>query len=159
VTRNPGRSATPPDPVPPLPDIHELLPHRYPFLLVDRITALEPGQRVVGIKRVTGNEWILRADRSPPPAQGMPGVLVVEALAQLSAAILVSLVPGGEGAVGYFMGMDRVRFRGSVRPGDEIRLEVELLQFRRGICRLRGTATVDGRQLVRAQLTTVVRAR
>jgi 3-hydroxyacyl-[acyl-carrier-protein] dehydratase len=143
----------------PLPDIHALLPHRYPFLLVDRITALDPGKRVEGVKHVTGSEWMLRADRSPPPAAGMPSLLVVEALAQLSAAILVSLVPGGEGVVGYFMGMDGVRFRGSAHAGDVIRLRVELLQFRRGICRLRGTATVDEREIVRAQLTTVVRTR
>ena len=149
-----------PSPVP-LPDPLELLPHRYPFLLVDRITALDPGRRAEGIKRVTGGEWFfIGAGSEPgtlPPAMGMPGGLVVEALAQLSAAVMIGLVDDAAGAVGYFMGLDRVRYRGTARAGDEIRLVVELLRFRRGLCRTRGEAWVNGRRIVRAELTTVLR--
>jgi 3-hydroxyacyl-[acyl-carrier-protein] dehydratase len=138
-------------------DVHALLPHRYPLLLVDAVTELEPGQRVVGIKRVTGNEWCGCGPAGLGAPCAMPHNLVVEALAQLSAAILVGLVEGGEGAIGYFMGINRVRYRGAARPGDVVRLEVELRQFRRGICRTFGVATVEGTQIVRAELTTIVR--
>ena len=142
-----------------LPDIFELLPHRFPFLLVDRITGLDPGRRAEGIKRVTGNEWFLgeaTLDIAPPPDIGMPNGLVVEALAQLSAAVLIGLVDSASGAVGYFMGLDRVRYRGTVRAGDDLRLAVELRQFRRGVCRLHGDAWVGQRRVVRADLTIVV---
>jgi 3-hydroxyacyl-[acyl-carrier-protein] dehydratase len=141
----------------PLPEVLGLLAHRYPFLLLDRITSLEPGRRATGIKRVTGTEWFCR----PAPASGglaMPGGLVVEALAQLSGAVLLGLAGESRAAVGYFMGLTGVRYRGEARPGDEVRLEVELLQFRRGVCRTRGEAWVGGRRIVRAELTTVLRA-
>jgi 3-hydroxyacyl-[acyl-carrier-protein] dehydratase len=139
-----------------LPDVETILPHRYPFLLVDRITALTPGRRAEGIKRVTGNEWCMDAMMGAS-STGLAGGLVVEALAQLSAAVMLGLVDEGAGAVGYFLGVDRVRFRGVPRAGDELRLSVELLRFRRGICRTRGEVWVDGRRIVRAELTTAVR--
>jgi 3-hydroxyacyl-[acyl-carrier-protein] dehydratase len=139
----------------PLPDVRALLPHRYPFLLVDRVTALDPGRRAEGIKRVTGGEWFLGG---AAPGGAMPGGLVVEALAQLSGAVIVGLVDSAAGTVGYFLGLDRVRYRGAARAGDEIRMVVELLRFRRGICRTRGEAWVDGRRIVRAELTTALRA-
>ena len=142
-----------------LPDIFELLPHRFPFLLVDRITGLDPGRRAEGIKRVTGNEWFLgesTLDASPPRDIGMPNGLVVEALAQLSAAVLIGVVDSAGSAVGYFMGLDRVRYRGTVRAGDDLRLAVQLRQFRRGVCRLHGDAWVGERRVVRADLTIVV---
>lgn len=139
-----------------LPDVQGLLPHRYPFLLVDRVTAIDPGRRVEGIKRVTGNEWFQIGTGDARLA--MPHVLIVEALAQLSAGILIGLVDGAAGAIGYFMGMSRVRFRGIASPGDEIVLTAELLHFRRGICRTRVTASVDGCRIVTAELTTIVRA-
>ena len=143
-----------------LPDVSDLLPHRHPFLLIDRITALDPGRRAEGMKRVSGGEWFLgevSLDPSAGPSLGMPNALVVEALAQLSAAVLVGLVESGSGVVGYFMGLDRVRYRGAARAGDDLRLVVELRQFRRGVCRLHGEASVDGRRIVRADLTIVVR--
>ena len=139
-----------------LPEVLELLPHRYPFLLVDRITSLDPGRRVEGVKHVTGNEWFQTGTGDARLA--MPGVLIVEALAQLSAGILVGLVDGAAGAIGYFMGMDRVRFRGVAAPGDEIALTAELVRFRRGVCCTRVAAAVDGRCIVTAVLTTVLRA-
>jgi 3-hydroxyacyl-[acyl-carrier-protein] dehydratase len=144
-----------------LPDIFDLLPHRFPFLLVDRLTALDPGKRAEGLKRLTGNEWFLgeaTLDASPPPDLGMPSGLVVEALAQLSAAVLIGLVGDARGAVGYFMGLDRVRYRGTAHAGDDLRLVVELRQFRRGVCRLHGDAWVGDRRIVRADLTIVVMA-
>ena len=143
----------------PLPDIVDLLPHRYPFLLVDRLTALDPGRRAEGLKRVTGGEWFLGEathDPDPPADLTMPNGLVVEALAQLSAAVLIGVVEGSGNAVGYFMGLDRVRYRGIIRPGDDLRLGVELRQFRRGVCRLHGDAWVGDRRVVRADLTIVV---
>ncbi len=143
-----------------LPEIFDLLPHRFPFLLVDRITALDPGRRAEGLKRLTGGEWFLGEamhDPDPPRDSAMPNGLVLEALAQLSAAVLIGLVGDAEGAVGYFMGLDRVRYRGTARAGDDLRLVIELRQFRRGVCRLHGDAWVGDRRIVRADLTIVVR--
>jgi 3-hydroxyacyl-[acyl-carrier-protein] dehydratase len=143
-----------PDGAPPL-DLFALLPHRYPFLLVDRITGLDPGRWAEGVKRVTGGEWCIDALHGADG--GLPGVLVVEALAQLSAAVMAELADTGAGAVGYFMGADVVRFRGAARAGDELRLAVRLLRYRRGICRTRGEGWVGARRIVRAELTTVIR--
>jgi len=142
-----------------LPDVLDLLPHRFPFLLVDRVTALDPGRRAEGVKRLTGNEWMfgeMTLDADPPHDIPMPSGLIVEALAQLSAAVLIGLVESASGAVGYFMGLDRVRYRGLAYPGDDLRLGVELRQFRRGVCRLHGDAWVGARRIVRADLTIVV---
>lgn len=134
-----------------------LLAHRYPFLLVDRITLLEPGVRVVGVKRVTADEWFMRGRADG--VRAMPSLLVVEALAQTTGALLLGMAGDPETMVAYFMGFDRVRCRGGAEPGDELTLDVTLRQFRRGICRTRGRATVNGREIVRADMTTVVRAR
>ncbi len=141
-----------------LPNVLELLPHRHPFLLLDRVTVIEPGRRASGLKRVTADEWFFAP--SPDASEmTMPNGLVVEALAQLSAALLLDLRDGTAGPmIGYFVAIDRVRYRGAARPGDEIQLDIELLRFRRGILRTRGEARVDGRRIVRAELTTVLRA-
>jgi 3-hydroxyacyl-[acyl-carrier-protein] dehydratase len=133
-------------------DVLALLAHRYPFLLVDTIDVVEPGRRVVGTKRVTGGEW-----SAALPTMAMPGLLVVEALAQASAALLVDLLDDAAGAVGYFAGLQRVRLRDPARPGDTPRLTVELRAFRRGVAWLRGAADVDGRVVATADFTTVVR--
>jgi 3-hydroxyacyl-[acyl-carrier-protein] dehydratase len=131
-----------------------LLPHRYPFLLVDRIEVVEPAQRVVGIKRLTGGEWWMGRDS----ATAMPFTLVLEALAQTGAALIADLTQAsGGGAIAYFMAADRIRFRRAAGVGDELRLEVSLRQWRRGICRTRGHATVDRDTVVTAELTTIVR--
>ncbi|WP_337171274.1 3-hydroxyacyl-ACP dehydratase FabZ family protein [Gemmatimonas aurantiaca] len=139
----------------------ELLPHRYPFLLLDRIDEVRPGHHALGSKLVTGSEWStigMRADMtSASPRRAMPHMLIVESLAQLTAAVLVGLMEDGGDAIGYFMGIDRSRFRGEARPGDVLALRVDLLQFRRGICRTRGIAMIDGRRIVQADLTTVLR--
>jgi 3-hydroxyacyl-[acyl-carrier-protein] dehydratase len=136
-----------------LPDVQELLPHRYPFLLVDRITEIDPGKRAVGVRRVTADEWFTGL----PGQYEMPNMLVLEALAQLSGAVLIGLSQQTIGAVGYFVGMQRVKFRGTARAGDELVLECNLLQFKRGICKTAVKASVGGKAIVRAQITTVLR--
>jgi 3-hydroxyacyl-[acyl-carrier-protein] dehydratase len=142
-------------------DIQALLAHRYPFLLIDRITALEDGVSAEGVKLVTGNEWFFGGAGTggtfPLGTRAVPSALVVEALAQLTAAVLLGLVDESDGAVGYFMGLDQVRYRGYAKPGDEIRLRAKLLRFRRGICRTQGEAWVMEKRIVRAEITTAIR--
>jgi 3-hydroxyacyl-[acyl-carrier-protein] dehydratase len=134
-----------------------LLPHRFPLLLVDRITAVEPGKRAAGVKTVTGNEWSSIGSSRDAAALEMPHLLIVEALAQLSAAVLVTLLDGSAGAVGYFLGISNVRFRGRAAPGDVLDLSIELRQFKRGVCKTRGIARVGAIEVVRADLTTIMR--
>ena len=137
-------------------DVLSVLPHRYPFLFVDRLRVIEPGRRAIGLKRVTGSEWF---GESELPNGEMPGLLVVEALAQTSAGVLIGLLDGSHGAIGYFAGADRVKFRTLPRIGDTLVMAVELVWYRRGIARLSGVATVNGRLCTRANFTTVVRGR
>lgn len=137
-------------------EIQGLLAHRFPFLLVDQIRVVEPGRRVVGRKLVSASEWW--AHMPGPTGTQMPYGLVVEALAQTSGALVRDLAEGVAGAVAYFMGIDRVRLRRAARPGDILTLEITLRQWRRGICRARGVATVDGSVVATADLTTIVRA-
>jgi len=134
-----------------------LLPHRYPFLLLDDIEVVTPGQVARGRKQVTGSEWQIIGARDGMSSVSMPHALIVEALAQLSAAVIAGVAPNKEPMVGYFLGCDNVRLRGEAKPGDTIELSVELLQFRRGICRTRAEARVGNTVLVRAVLTTIVR--
>ncbi len=138
-------------------DVLDVLGHRYPFLLVDRLRVVQPGRRALGLKRVTAGDWWSEAADSG--MWEMPGTLVVEALAQTSAAVLIGLLKGSSGAVGYFASADRVRFRSLPRVGDTLILSVELVWYRRGVARLRGAASVDGRLAVSANFTTVVRGR
>jgi 3-hydroxyacyl-[acyl-carrier-protein] dehydratase len=121
--------------------IRKIIPHRYPFLLVDRIDELEPGQRAVGIKNVSANEEFFQGHFPTYPV--MPGVLIVEAIAQVGAVTLLSLGEY-EGKIAFFAGIDNVRFKRQVKPGDTLRMEVELKQIRRGIGSGSGIATVDG---------------
>ncbi len=141
-----------------LPDPLTLLPHRFPLLMVDRITAVEPGRRATGSKTVTGNEWTSVGSSHDAGAQEMPHLLIVEALAQLSAALLVTLIEGGAGAIGYFLGINNVRCRGRAAPGDVLELSIELRNFKRGVCRTHGVARVGDLDVVRADLTTIIRA-
>lgn len=138
-------------------DVLGLLPHRYPLLLVDRIRVVEAGRHALGLKRVTGAEWL--GVTTAEPTWEMPGLLVVEALAQTSAGVLLGLLDGASDAIGYFAAGQRIRFRRLPRAGDTLLLSVELRRFRRGVARLAGVATVDGRLAVSAELTTVVRGR
>ncbi len=121
--------------------IRKIIPHRYPFLLVDRIDELEPGKRAGGIKNVTANEEFFQGHFPDYPV--MPGVLIVEAIAQVGAVALLSLEEY-EGKIAFFAGIDNVRFKRQVKPGDTLRLDVNLKQIRRGIGSGTGTATVNG---------------
>lgn len=109
-------------------EIQEIIPHRYPFLLVDRILELEAGKRAVGIKNLSINEWFFQGHFPGHPI--MPGVLIMEALAQVGAAAILKM-PEYEGYLGLFAGLDNVKFRRSVIPGDQLRLEAELIKLRK----------------------------
>jgi beta-hydroxyacyl-ACP dehydratase FabZ len=130
--------------------ILEILPHRYPFLLVDRILEIEAGRRVVGIKNVTFNEPFFQGHFPGHPV--MPGVLIVEAMAQVGAVLLLRDVPDRAGKLVYFAGIDRAKFRRPVTPGDQVRFEVEILKVRSRSARLRGQAFVDGALVAEAEL-------
>jgi beta-hydroxyacyl-ACP dehydratase FabZ len=136
-------------------EIQELLPHRYPFLLVDRILEIEEGKRVVGIKNVTINEPFFVGHFPGYPI--MPGVLVLEAMAQVGGILLLRTL-GGQGSkrVIFFTGIDRARFRRPVVPGDQLRFTIEMLQLRRQVCRMRGDATVDGKLVAEAEMGCMV---
>jgi UDP-3-O-[3-hydroxymyristoyl] N-acetylglucosamine deacetylase/3-hydroxyacyl-[acyl-carrier-protein] dehydratase len=130
--------------------IIEYLPHRYPMLLVDRIVAFEAGKRIVGVKNVTINEPFFQGHYPGHPI--MPGVLIVEAMAQVGGLLLMDAIPNPESKVVYFMSLDNVKWRRPVTPGDQLVFELELLQLRRSICKMRGEAFVDGQLVAEAEL-------
>ena len=131
--------------------IQQALPHRYPFLMVDRILELEPGERAVGIKNVSANEPYFAGHFPGHPV--MPGVLVVEALAQTAAMLGYECREEyRDGGGVLLMGLDKVRFRRPVVPGDQLRLEVTLVQSRGDVWRVKGLATVDGEKAAEAVL-------
>lgn len=137
--------------------ILKILPHRYPFLMIDRIIDVEPGKRVVAIKNVTINEPFFNGHFPDHPI--MPGVLVVEAMAQAGGVLIMNTVERPEEKVVYFMGIDGVRFRRPVIPGDQIRFEVELILNRRGIFKMKAKATVDGELVTEAELMATIKDR
>ncbi|MCI0658132.1 MAG: 3-hydroxyacyl-ACP dehydratase FabZ, partial [Acidobacteria bacterium] len=112
--------------------IMEIIPHRYPFLLVDRVLELEEGRRIVALKNVTFNEPFFQGHFPGNPI--MPGVLVVEAMAQAGAVLLLHSRPESRGKVVYFAGIDKAKFRRPVVPGDSVRLQVEVLKLRSRTC-------------------------
>ena len=126
--------------------IQRILPHRYPFLLVDRILELEPDRRVVGLKNVTANEPFFAGHFPGRPV--MPGVLIVEALAQTAGVLMGE----ASGLIPMFMGIDKARFRRPVKPGDQLRLEVEVLRKRRSVCRVAGRAFVSEDLVAEAEM-------
>jgi len=130
--------------------IKEIIPHRYPFLLVDRVTELEEGKRAVGFKNVTANEEFFNGHFPDYPV--MPGVLIVEALAQVGAVAALSLEQN-KGRLAFFAGIDNCRFKKQVVPGDVLRLEVELTKMRGPIGKGKAVATVDGQVACEAELT------
>ncbi len=131
-------------------EIRKLIPHRYPFLLVDRIVELEPDRRVVGIKNVSINEGFFQGHFPDKPV--MPGVLICEAIAQVS-AVLAKCSGQEADRVLVLTGLDRVRFKQTVEPGDQLRIEVEVSRRRKHYWRLAGHVTVDGRQVAEAELS------
>ena len=144
-------------PAPTLPleaaDIMRILPHRYPFLLVDRIVELEPGRRVVGIKQVTANEPQFTGHFPGRPI--MPGVLMVEALAQ-TAGVGILTLDEYRGKMGLFAGIDECRFRRLVQPGDTLRMEVTIEKLRGMFGRVKAVATVGGEVAVEATLSIII---
>jgi 3-hydroxyacyl-[acyl-carrier-protein] dehydratase len=133
-------------------DIMRILPHRYPFLLVDRVVELEPGKRAVAIKQVTANEPHFTGHFPERPI--MPGVLMVEALAQ-TAGIAVYTLDEYRGKLGLFAGIDDCRFKRMVVPGDTLRLEVTVEKLRGMFCRVRAVASVDGETAAEATLSII----
>jgi len=130
--------------------IVEILPHRYPFLLVDRIVEYEKGKRILGIKNVTINEPFFVGHFPGLPI--MPGVLIIEAMAQVGGLLLMDTVEDREDKIVYFMSLDKVKFRRPVTPGDQIEFELEMLLMRGSICRMKGVGRVDGRVVVEAEM-------
>ena len=136
-------------------DIMRVLPHRYPFLLVDRILEIEDGKRIVGVKNVTINEPFFQGHFPGHPI--MPGVLIIEAMAQVGGVLLMGTVPNREDKVVYFTSLNNVKWRRPVKPGDQIRFELELLQVRGMMCKMAGVAKVDGQVVAEAEMGAVVR--
>lgn len=130
--------------------ILEFMPHRYPFLLVDRILEFTPGERIVGLKNVTFNEPYFVGHFPNHPI--MPGVLIVEAMAQAGGLLLLNDVDKPEDTLVYFMSMDDVKFRKPVVPGDQLIFEVEMLKQRSNTCKVRGVGSVDGERVAEATM-------
>jgi beta-hydroxyacyl-ACP dehydratase FabZ len=122
--------------------IQKILPHRYPFLLVDAIEEMEPGKRIVGIKNVSINEDYFQGHFPGQPI--MPGVLIIESLAQTGGVLLLTEVPDRSNKLIYFVAIDNARFRRPVVPGDQLRLELKVASCRGTFCKLEGRATVNG---------------
>jgi beta-hydroxyacyl-ACP dehydratase FabZ len=131
-------------------EILKILPHRYPFLLVDRILEIEKGKRIVGIKNVTFNEEFFQGHFPGNPV--MPGVLIVEAMAQVAAIGLLGIIPEHEKKLLYLSAVDRCKFRRPVVPGDQLRIEAEILNLKTRVCKCRAVATVNGQVCAEAEL-------
>ncbi len=131
-------------------DIERIIPHRYPFLLVDRVVEMEPGKRIVAIKNVTANEWFFQGHF--PGFQIMPGVLIVEALAQTGAILLLS-DESARGQIPLFAGIEKCRFRQPVVPGDTLTLELEVLARRGPVGKGHATARVNDKLAAECELT------
>ena len=133
--------------------IKEIIPHRYPMLLIDRVEELTEGQRIVAKKNVTINEHFFQGHFPHEPV--MPGVLIVEAMAQAGAVALLSL-PQFKGKTAYFGGIDKAKFRKKVTPGDTLILEVEILKIKANAGLGKGIARVDGKKVAEAELTFMI---
>lgn len=134
--------------------IQSILPHRYPILLVDRVLEIEPGKRIVAIKNVTINEEFFLGHFPGHPV--MPGVLLLEALAQAGGILLLHDMPDRESKLLYFTGIEKARFRRPVVPGDQVRLEIDVLNLRQRACRLEARALVEGKLAAEAILSSAM---
>lgn len=134
-------------------EIQKIIPHRYPFLLIDRIVELELNKRVVGIKNVTANEQFFQGHFPGHPV--MPGVLIIEAMAQ-AGGVLSFKSAGAADSLVYFMAIDQAKFRKPVVPGDQIRLVVDVLKIKGRIWKMKGEAFVDGQLVCEAELLATI---
>lgn len=134
-------------------EIQEILPHRYPFLLIDKIESIEPGVKVIGYKNVTINEPFFQGHFPGEPV--MPGVLIIEALAQAGAVAMLSLEEF-KGKIGYFTGIDRAKFRRKVLPGDTLRLEVEIIKRKGPVGIGKAIAYVEDKKAAEAELSFII---
>ncbi len=135
--------------------IQKFLPHRYPFLMVDKIIELEPNAKAVGIKNVTINEPFFQGHFPENPI--MPGVLIVEAMAQVAGVLAFN--SGIQGEAVYFMSIEKAKFRKPVVPGDQLRMEIKVLQQRGNVWKFSGDAIVDGKVASEAEFTAMVIAK
>jgi beta-hydroxyacyl-ACP dehydratase FabZ len=138
-------------------DIMSFLPHRYPFLLVDRIVEIEGDKRIVGLKNVTINEPFFQGHF--PGAPVMPGVLIVECMAQVAGVMIYRDMPDKDRKLIYFTGIENAKFRRPVLPGDQLRIEMQLLTRRNNFGKMNGQATVDGKLVAEATVTFAIAER
>jgi len=131
-------------------DIQRFLPHRYPFLLVDRVLEMEPGRSIVGLKNVTINEAFFQGHF--PQIKIMPGVLIVEAIAQAGGILLYHSIPNPQTKIVLLSKLENVKFRRPVVPGDQLELRAEILKLKNRICHLRGRALVGGETAVEGEM-------
>jgi len=135
-------------------EIKQYLPHRYPFLLVDRIIDIQQGESITGIKNVTFNEPFFQGHFPGQPI--MPGVLIVEAMAQVGGVMAFLSLTEGKGKSVYFMSIEKAKFRRPVVPGDQLRLEIKVVQQRGNVWKLSGSATVEGKLVAEADFTAMI---
>jgi len=131
-------------------EIQKILPHRYPFLLVDKILELEDGKRAVGIKNVTHNEFFFQGHFPGHPV--MPGVLCIEAMGQVGGILLMNSVPDPENKLVYFISLNNVKFRKPIRPGDVVKFDLLMLKMRGRTCKMSGKAFVDDELVAEADM-------
>ena len=135
-------------------EIQKIIPHRFPFLLVDAILELDPAKRIVGIKNVTVNEPFFAGHFPDYPV--MPGVLIIEAMAQVAGVLVLSGIPDRKDKLVLLAGVDGAKFRKPVRPGDQLRMEMKVLRSRATMAKVSGTATVDGVVVAEAEILCVL---